>query len=89
MHGLVRDKAGAFFYTKGSIHDILAFAPLDKLENQTYCVKKGTKRTKRTKRTKMSETDAGFIAAVEEARQGFEEGGVPIGRSPQKGTNWC
>jgi len=27
----------------------------------------------------MSETDAGFVAAVEEARQGFAEGGVPIG----------
>ncbi|KAJ9633466.1 uncharacterized protein PV06_06740 [Exophiala oligosperma] len=27
----------------------------------------------------MAETDPGFIAAVEEARQGFNEGGVPIG----------
>lgn len=27
----------------------------------------------------MSETDAGFLAAVEEARQGYAEGGVPIG----------
>ncbi|KAH0833649.1 Cytosine deaminase [Fonsecaea pedrosoi] len=27
----------------------------------------------------MSETDVGFLAAVEEARQGFAEGGVPIG----------
>ncbi|OAG33970.1 hypothetical protein AYO21_11901 [Fonsecaea monophora] len=26
----------------------------------------------------MSETDVGFLAAVEEARQGFAEGGVPI-----------
>lgn len=25
------------------------------------------------------ETDPGFVAAVEEARQGLEEGGVPIG----------
>jgi cytosine deaminase len=28
----------------------------------------------------MSESDPGFLAAVEEARQGFAEGGVPIGR---------
>ena len=27
----------------------------------------------------MSESDAGFVAAVEEAKQGYEEGGVPIG----------
>ncbi|KIW62513.1 hypothetical protein PV04_10680 [Phialophora macrospora] len=27
----------------------------------------------------MSESDPGFLAAVEEARQGFAEGGVPIG----------
>ncbi|KIV97436.1 hypothetical protein PV10_01189 [Exophiala mesophila] len=27
----------------------------------------------------MSETDPGFLAAVEEAKQGFAEGGVPIG----------
>jgi cytosine/creatinine deaminase len=27
----------------------------------------------------MSEQDPGFIAAVEEARKGAEEGGVPIG----------
>lgn len=27
----------------------------------------------------MSEQDPGFIAAVEEARQGFKEGGIPIG----------
>jgi creatinine deaminase len=27
----------------------------------------------------MSETDAGFLAAVEEAKQGAAEGGVPIG----------
>jgi hypothetical protein len=29
----------------------------------------------------MSETDPGFIAAVEEAKQGYAEGGVPIGES--------
>lgn len=28
----------------------------------------------------MAATDAGFIAAVEEAKQGFAEGGVPIGK---------
>ncbi|KAF2088273.1 cytosine deaminase [Saccharata proteae CBS 121410] len=27
----------------------------------------------------MSPTDAGFVAAVEEAKKGYEEGGVPIG----------
>ncbi|KAK5045638.1 hypothetical protein LTR84_009007 [Exophiala bonariae] len=27
----------------------------------------------------MSETDIGFIAALEEAKQGYAEGGVPIG----------
>lgn len=27
----------------------------------------------------MSETDPGFLAALEEAKQGFAEGGVPIG----------
>jgi hypothetical protein len=29
----------------------------------------------------MSETDPGFLAAVEEAKQGYGEGGVPIGES--------
>lgn len=28
----------------------------------------------------MSETDIGFIAALEEAQKGYDEGGVPIGR---------
>jgi hypothetical protein len=28
---------------------------------------------------KMSESDPGFLAAVAEAKAGFEEGGVPIG----------
>lgn len=27
----------------------------------------------------MAETDIGFLAALEEAKQGFAEGGVPIG----------
>lgn len=29
----------------------------------------------------MSATDSGFLAAVEEAKQGAAEGGVPIGMS--------
>jgi hypothetical protein len=29
----------------------------------------------------MPDTDPGFLAAVEEARRGFEEGGVPIGET--------
>lgn len=32
----------------------------------------------------MSETDEGFLAAIEEARQGYAEGGVPIGESRSK-----
>ena len=27
----------------------------------------------------MAESDPGFLAAVEEAKKGYEEGGVPIG----------
>ena len=27
----------------------------------------------------MSQSDPGFVAALEEARQGLEEGGIPIG----------
>jgi hypothetical protein len=34
----------------------------------------------------MSETDVGFVAAVEEAKKGYEEGGVPIGRPPRSPT---
>lgn len=50
----------------------------------------------------MSETDPGFLAALEEAKQGFAEGGVPIGEwvllvalslpelcSPDCGTGAC
>jgi Cytidine and deoxycytidylate deaminase zinc-binding region len=50
--------------------EIIHFLPLE----QIFVIAVGT-----LKPPGMSESDPGFLAAVEEAKKGFAEGGVPIG----------